>query len=87
MRRLYAYEGEVYAFDSLVMTEWKAETWAVSEEKAKANLKFRFRNEYNLSKITPLLLPGRFKVIAEHESPNLRYGFSTRYTHRNYYGG
>lgn len=59
MSRQYIYEGEVYAFDSLVVRRWKASTWATSPAKAIANLKYRFRNEYSYSRCTPLDMPGR----------------------------
>ena len=64
MSRKYVYEGAVYAFDSLVVMRWKASTWAISEAKAISNLKFRFRNEFNYSRCTPLDMPGRLTIAA-----------------------
>jgi len=60
----FVYEGPVYAFDSLLYTNWKAETYATSKAKAVANLKYRFRKAYNVEMYTPLDLPGKWTTVA-----------------------
>ena len=53
----FRYEGPVYAFDALVTSSWKAETYAPTAKKAIANLKYRFRMEMDYYSCTPLDLP------------------------------
>ena len=59
----YVYTGEVYAFDSLVASEWRGKTTAVSQPKAIANLKYRFRREFRLAPYVPLYMPGKFNLM------------------------
>lgn len=53
----YIYKGVVYAFEKIVSRRWEAETRAVSPEKARSNLKYRFRNQHGYSKTVPIDLP------------------------------
>ena len=59
----YIYEGEVYAFDTLIISNWRASTRAVSPAKAIANLKYRFRNANHLSFCTPIDMPGTLRRL------------------------
>ena len=61
MGKQYVYEGAVYAFRTLASDNWKASTWAESKGRAVANLKHRFRREFNYAACTPLDLPGRIE--------------------------
>ena len=58
MSKKYTYKGAVYAFNKLVATHWEASTWAVSEAKAAANLKHRFRKQVRIANHTPIVLDG-----------------------------
>lgn len=62
MSRKYTYRGAVYAFDSLVAVHWEASTWAISEAKAVANLKYRFRQSAGMVNHTPITFSGRLIV-------------------------
>ena len=62
MSRKYTYRGAVYAFDDLVMANWEASTWAVSEAKAVANLKYRFRQFAGMVNHTPITFSGKLIV-------------------------
>ena len=39
----YIYNGPVLCFDKVVASNWKAETTAVSEEKARSNMIFQYK--------------------------------------------
>lgn len=62
MSRKYTYQGAVYAFDNLVVAHWEASTWAISEQKAVANLKFRFRQSAGMVNHIPITFSGRLIV-------------------------
>ena len=59
----YMYDGPVTEFGCLVMEHFKAETIAISESKAKSNLKYQFKKKYNKNAITKIDLPGKLLVI------------------------
>ena len=56
---LYSYDGPVYAFDTLIANHWKAETYAVSEAKARCNLAFQFKRDTGRVPRTKITLPGK----------------------------
>lgn len=60
---LYLYDGPVMEFDKIVANHWKAQTYAVSEAKARTNLAFQFKIESGRVPRTKITLPG--KIIAE----------------------
>lgn len=62
MGRQYTYEGAVYAFNDIVSYRWKASTWAVSKEKAIANLKYRFRKSAGMIQSIPITFSGKITV-------------------------
>ena len=43
----YIYEGPVKEFDKVVAHNWKAETVAASESKARSNLSYQFKKATN----------------------------------------
>lgn len=62
-KKRYVYEGPVYVYDTKVVEYWKGTTWAQSGPKAIANLKYRFRNSYIVSRTAPMSLPGTLTVV------------------------
>ena len=60
---LYLYDGPVMEFDKIVANHWQAQTYAVSEAKARTNLAFQFKIETGRVPRTKITLPG--KIIAE----------------------
>lgn len=60
---LYTYDGPVLEFDKIVANHWKAQTYAVSEAKARCNLAYQFKREYGRIPRSKITLPG--KIIAE----------------------
>lgn len=55
----YTYDGPVMEFDRCIAHRWKAETVAVSEARARANLIYRFKKETGRVPRTKIALPGR----------------------------
>lgn len=62
MSRKYTYQGAVYAFDNLVVAHWEASTWAISEAKAVANLKHRFRQTSGMVNHIPITFSGKLII-------------------------
>lgn len=60
---LYLYDGPVLEFDKIVANHWKAQTYAVSEAKARANLAFQFKRDTGRVPRSKITLPG--KLVAE----------------------
>lgn len=60
---LYSYDGPVLSFDKIVTNRWHAQTYAVSEAKARTNLAFQFKIETGRVPRSNITLPG--KIIAE----------------------
>lgn len=59
----YRYSGPVMEFDRIIVTNWTAETVAISETKAKANLAYRFKKENNRLPNARITLPGKLTVL------------------------
>jgi hypothetical protein len=59
---LYSYNGPVCEFDKIVSNRWEAQTYAVSEAKARANLVFRFKKETGRVPRSKITLPGKLVV-------------------------
>lgn len=65
MKYKWRYTGHVMVFDKIVTkAPWSAETIAVSESKAKANLAFRVKQEMGLSKNARVSLPGTLVKVS-----------------------
>lgn len=60
----YKYEGPVMVFDVCVMNNWKAETAAVSEAKARSNLAYQWKKQNNrVAGSSNITLPGEIKMV------------------------
>ena len=55
---LYSYFGPVMEFGKCVANNWKAETWAPSEKKAKNNIIFQYKKATGKLPGTKVELPG-----------------------------
>lgn len=60
---LYSYDGPVREFDRIVANHWQAQTYAVSEAKARSNLVYQFKKSTGRVPRTKITLPG--KIVAE----------------------
>lgn len=56
---LYLYTGPVTMFDRCVANDWKGETYASSEKKAKSNLIFQYKKQHGLIPASKVNLPGK----------------------------
>ena len=59
---MYYYDGPVMEFDKIIATRWKGTTMAESEKKAKNNLSYQFKQQYNKTSNTKIILPGKMVV-------------------------
>lgn len=57
----YSYDGPVMVFDKIATDHWKGETSAPSESKARANLAYQFKKQYNLAPNAKVSLPGEMR--------------------------
>lgn len=59
---LYTYEGPVMKFDVCIVNNWKGETLAPSEAKARSNLAYRYKKENGLASNARITLPGKINA-------------------------
>lgn len=62
-RKFYSYCGAVLKFDTVVAHNWKGETFAETERKAKSNLAYQFKKAMNYPPSTPVKLVGKLKCV------------------------
>lgn len=59
----YIYDGAIMVFDKCVESNWKAETMAPSEKKAKSNLTYQAKRYLNAIAGAKVTLPGKIKMV------------------------
>lgn len=59
----YIYEGPVMEFDRCVARHWSGTTYANSEKKAKNNLAYQFKKNFNRLPNAKIILPGSIEII------------------------
>ena len=59
----YKYEGPVMVFGICVMNDWKGETTAVSEAKARSNLAYQWKKQNNRVAGSNITLPGKIEMV------------------------
>lgn len=57
----YLYNGPVCRFGRCIAYNWKGETMATSEKKARSNLEYQFKQAANLVAGAKVTLPGRIQ--------------------------
>jgi len=57
----YSYTGPVTQFGKILAYNWKAETMAPSEKKAKSNFMYQFKKSNNQIQKTKIELPGKIE--------------------------
>lgn len=60
---VYVYEGPVLEFDRLVANRWEGETTAPTEKKAKNNLAYQFKKQFNRVPGAKITLPGKITIV------------------------
>lgn len=58
----YSYDGPVMLFDTCVSNNWKGETVAPNEKKARSNLVYQAKKSMNLIAGSRVSLPGKIKI-------------------------
>ena len=58
----YSYDGPVKEFDMIITRHWIGTTYAISEEKARSNLTYRFKTKNKKSPNTQITLTGKMTV-------------------------
>ena len=61
--KMYSYEGPVMEFNRCIANKWSGSTYAVTEKKARNNLAYQFKKEYERSPNAKITLPG--KIVSD----------------------
>lgn len=61
-KRLYTFRGAVWVYKTLVASSYKAQTRAVSEKKALANIAYQYKKANNLADFVRITLEGQISV-------------------------
>ena len=64
---LYSYDGPVMEFDKVIASRWMGTTYAASLSKARSNLTFQFKKQYNKIASTKITLPGKIEAVKRSE--------------------
>lgn len=64
---LYSYDGPVMEFERVISDRWVGTTYAVSPSKARSNLTFRFKKQYNRLASAKITLPGKIELVKKEE--------------------
>lgn len=76
----YTYDGPVTEFGRCITNRWKASTYAISENKARSNLAYQFKKQYNRASNSKISLPGKIIVITGKESTYGREQLHTKFS-------
>lgn len=63
MKQEYSYDGPVLEFGRCVTDRWTASTCAETEKKARSNLAYRYKKQFNKVPNTKVDLPGELVVV------------------------
>jgi hypothetical protein len=63
LKHRYVYEGPVMIYNQLASNNWKGETVAPSEKKAKSNLCYQVKKEAKVGKNARVTLLGKIKEL------------------------
>ncbi len=61
IRFKYVYNGPVMEFERIIANQWSSTTYAPSEKKARNNLTYQFKKQYNKVPATRITLPGKIE--------------------------
>lgn len=59
----YSYDGLVLEFDRIIANRWQGSTLAPSEKKARSNLTYQFKKQFNKMPASKITLTGTIKRI------------------------
>lgn len=72
--KTYSYSGPVMCFDTCLEQNYRAETYAVSPNKARNNISYRYKKANNLAPNAKITLPGEL-IVKENEQPDFSLGY------------
>ena len=61
--KMYSYDGPVMEFNRCIANKWPGSTYAATEKKARNNLAYQFKKEYERSPNAKITLPG--KIVSD----------------------
>ena len=67
---LYSYDGPVMEFERVISNRWVGTTYAVSQNKARSNLIFQFKKQYNRVPSAKITLPGKIELVKRRNEDN-----------------
>lgn len=70
----YSYEGPVMEFDRIIANNWSGATYAPSEKKARSNLIYQFKKNYNKVPSAKITLPGKIERVGKEDKRYERTG-------------
>ena len=59
----YSYDGPVKEFDRIVANRWSGRTYAPTSKKARSNLVYQFKKEFNKVPSSKITLPGEIRKV------------------------
>ena len=66
--RFYTYNGPVLEFDKIVTENWLGFTYAATEDRARANLEYKFKTETGRTSNAKITLPGKLNIEGEDDN-------------------
>ena len=63
----YFYNGPVLEFEKVIADQWSSKTYAPSEKKARSNLTYQFKKQFNKAASTKITLPGKIVCLGREE--------------------
>lgn len=64
---LFSYNGPVEEFGKCIANRWVGQTYAPTEAKARSNLAYQFKKQYNKAPATKISLPGKIIFVGRRE--------------------
>ena len=61
----YSYDGPVMEFNKIIANRWTGETCAASESKARSNLAYQFKKQFNRTASSKTTLPGKITRVGQ----------------------
>lgn len=59
----YYYDGPVLEFNRVIAEHWTGSTYAPTKERARSNLAYQFKKQYNRVPASKITLPGNIEKI------------------------
>lgn len=63
----YSYRGPVMEFERCVSNNWEGTTYAASEKKARSNLVYQYKRQFNKTAAARITLPGELAEVWKGE--------------------